>query len=126
MPTTRSKLKHTPPVKFSGDKESQNAEIRQWIHEANIYFKVSDVAPERWLEEMETLLTGQALSWYEEKCEEVESEHKIMTWEWLIAQMIEHYGHSTGALAERAEWAALRMGTKNSDALLQEGSPHAL
>lgn len=110
-----SHVKHTPPIKFTGDKESQNADIEQWIDEANIYLELSSVPPAYHLKQVTGLLSGYALKWLKEKKEEVEAAGKIMTWEWLQAQLIEDFGRSTGAVAQRAEWLNLKMGTKNSD-----------
>lgn len=108
-------IKHTPPIKFTGDKDAQNADVEQWIDEANIYLDLSHVAPQQHLKEVTGLLSGYALKWLKEKREEVQAVGKIMTWEWLQSQLIEDFGRSTGQLAERAEWLALKMGTKNTD-----------
>lgn len=108
-------IKNTPPIKFTGDKEAQNADIEQWIDEANIYLELSHVPPAYHLKQVTGLLSGYALKWLKEKREEVEAAGRIMTWEWLQGQLIEDFGRSTGVLAEKAEWLALRMGAKNSD-----------
>ena len=108
-------IKHTPPAKFTGDKESQNADVEQWIDEANIYLELSHVPLSNQLSEIKGLLSGYALKWLREKREEVEAADKNMTWEWLQVQLIDEFGRSTGLLAQKAEWLALRMGIKNPD-----------
>lgn len=113
--TTASIIKNTPPSKFTGDKETQNADIEQWIDEANIYLDLSNVPAVQHLKQITGLLSGYALKWFKEKREEVEAENKVMTWEWLQGQLIEDFGRGTGALAQKAEWLALRMGVKNTD-----------
>jgi hypothetical protein len=108
-------IKHTPPIKFTGDKEAQNAAIEQWIDEANIYLRLSRVPLADHLNQVTGLLSGYALKWLKEKREEVEAAERIMTWEWLQGQLIDDFGRGTGVLAQKAEWLALRMGVKNSD-----------
>jgi hypothetical protein len=108
-------VKLIPPAKFTGDKDTQNAEVEQWIEEVNIYLDLSGVSASRHLPLITGYLSGYALKWLREKREEVEAENKIMTWEWLQTQLIEDFGRSTGQLAERAEWLNLKMGVKNSD-----------
>ena len=112
--TTRH-LRHTPPEKFRGDNSDQSARVETWIQEAQIYLDASGVAPERQLLEITALLTGSALEWYKVKQEEVDDQNKVMTWPYLQERLIEEFGRSRGQLAERLEWAALKMGTKNAD-----------
>jgi len=106
---------YKPPVKFTGDKDTQNAAVEQWIIEVNKYMKLTRVPLNEQLEDATYLLSGYALKWYVEKTEELEEEGLSMTWEWLQGQLIEDFGRSTGQVAERAQWAVLVMGIKNTD-----------
>lgn len=108
-------IKHTPPAKFTGEKDSQNADIEQWIDEANTYLELSRVPPSDFLAEVKGLMSGYALKWLKDRREEVEAAHRVMTWPWLQLQLIDEFGRSTGVLAQKAEWLALRMGVKNTD-----------
>ena len=108
-------IKHTPPAKFTGEKDSQNADIEQWIDEANTYLELSRVPPSDFLAEVKGLMSGYALKWLKDRREEVEAAHRVMTWPWLQFQLIDEFGRSTGVLAQKAEWLALRMGVKNND-----------
>jgi hypothetical protein len=114
-PRTPYSVKPTPPVKFTGDKEVQNADVEQWIDEANIYFDLSRIPPSDHLSQAKGLLTGYALKWLREKREEVEAAGRVMTWEWLQVQLIDEFGRSNGVAAQQAEWLALRMGVENAD-----------
>jgi hypothetical protein len=107
--------KYNPPVKFTGDKDTQNAAVEQWIIEVNKYMKLTHVPLNEQLEEATFLLSGYALKWYTEKEEELQHEGLVMTWGWLQGQLIENFGRSTGQVAERAQWAVLVMGIKNTD-----------
>lgn len=99
IPTSSVSIKHIPPAKFTGDKESQNADVEQWIDEANIYLELSRVPLSNQLSEIKGLLSGYALKWLREKREEVEAADKNMTWEWLQVQLIDEFGRSTGVSA---------------------------
>ena len=115
VPLIRERIKHTPPAKFTGEKESQNADVEEWIDEANIYFELSHVPVSEHLNQVRGLFSGYALKWFREKREEVQAVQKEMTWAWLQVQLIEEFGRSTGVAAQQAEWLALRMGIENSD-----------
>jgi hypothetical protein len=108
-------IRHTPPVKFTGEKDSQNADVEQWIEEANIYFDLSGIEQSRWLSHAQGLMSGQALKWLGEKREELSLLNKVMDWAWLQQQLIEDFGRASGVVALQHEWAALRMGIVNTD-----------
>jgi hypothetical protein len=114
-PPRPDRIRHTPPAKFTGDKEAQNAEVEQWIDEANTYFDLSRVPPSDHLAEVKGLFTGYALKWLREKREEVQAAGRAMTWDWLQIQLIDEFGRSSGVAAQQAEWLALRMGIENAD-----------
>jgi len=58
---------------------------------------------------------GSAEAWISAREQEVAGSGKQLTWDWLQAQLIQHYALPTGAAAMQAEWQALRMGIKSAD-----------
>jgi hypothetical protein len=106
---------YKPPVKFTGDKDTQNAAVEQWLVEVNKYMSLTRVPLDEQLDDATYLLSGYALKWYGRKTEELNGEGLAMTWEWIQRELIKDFGRSTGQVAERAQWAVLVMGSKNAD-----------
>jgi hypothetical protein len=109
------RLRHTPPVKFTGEKDSQNENVERWIEEATTYLDLSGVDSSQWVPQVKGLLSGYALEWFKDKQQEVKLESKVMDWEYLETELILEFGRSTGILALEVEWIALRMGVGNAD-----------
>jgi len=107
----RLNIKLISPLKFTGSDEKQNAEVESWLEELGLYFLMSRIPPEEHLQYALTFMRGPALTWFGQKRLEVEQNGKTLTWPWLQAQLIKDYGRANGAIAMRAEWEALRMGT---------------
>jgi hypothetical protein len=120
-PPFSSSVKRTPPAKFTGEMESVNAGVEQWVDEANTYFDLSRIPFSERLAEAKGLCSGYALKWWREKNEEVEAAGRVMTWDWLQAQLIDDFGRSSGVAAQQAEWIALRMGVENADGTRKGG-----
>jgi hypothetical protein len=109
----------TPPKveKFTGDDAVQNSRVENWVEAVNRWMSLSNVAPEQYLDYALSHLPagGSASEWVQQRKDEVAHSHKLMTWEWLQAQLIQHYSQPVGRAAMQTEWQGLRMGVRNAD-----------
>ena len=110
-------VKPVQPEKFTGDDATQNERVERWILAVSSWLRLAEVPGGQHLDWARSLIasTGGASVWLAQKDDELEHLGKVMTWEWLQGQLIQHYGQPSGALAMAAEWEVMRMGVKNAD-----------
>jgi hypothetical protein len=110
-------VKPVQPDKFTGDDATQNERVAAWIKAVNVWLELAKLNESEhlvWARSLIPPFSG-ASDWIDQRDDELLYEGKAMTWEWLQAQLIQHYGHPSGPIATAAEWQALRMGVKNAD-----------
>ena len=105
------------PKEFSGDDSVQNERVERWVEAMNRYLFLSHTPAALHLETARSFLSsdGSAGEWVAMQEELVQLDDKELTWEWLQAELIEHFGKPSGTAAMEAEWQSLRMGLKNPD-----------
>jgi hypothetical protein len=110
-------IKPVQPEKFTGDDAIQNERVEGWIETVCEWLRLSGVPASEHLEWARSLITsaGGARGWLAQKNDELGHLGKVMTWDWLQGQLIQHYGQPSGAMAMSAEWEVLRMGIRNTD-----------
>jgi hypothetical protein len=110
-------VKPVQPEKFTGENATQNERVDRWIAAVNSWLRRAEIPMDQELDWARSLVadTSVASDWLGQKDDELAHLGKLMTWEWLQNQLIQHYGQPSGALAMAAEWEVLRMGVKNAD-----------
>jgi hypothetical protein len=108
--------KPTRPPLFTGDDRVQNEKVESWVRAVNNYFELACIPVQDQLKWATSLCspTGSVDDFLMMTEEDVSSRGRVMTWDFLQAQMIGHYAHRAGRAAEEAEWSMLKMGVKPS------------
>jgi hypothetical protein len=109
------------------DDAIQNERVERWIVAVNSWLGRGRVPPEERLLCALSLFStsGSASVWIGHKEDELEYAGKMMTWDWLQCQLMEHYGSPSGKLAMATEWQTLRMGVKSTDGTVTGGKSTA-
>jgi hypothetical protein len=110
-------VKPDKPVKFTGDDAVQNLRVESWVEEVNRWLRLSNVPLDRHLDFARSFISskGSVEEWILQKQDEVNHSNKLMTWDWLQSQLVQHYAQPAGVVALEKQWEDLVMGIKSED-----------